>query len=84
MMQEEPILDFVVPGAFKEPSPEEHKRTQAQIEWQGKAQYCQSKIGHHDWLPISSIKTPTAEHVTVLMCKACFHTINISEMYAHR
>jgi hypothetical protein len=38
----------------------------------------------HDLIPISWTLSAQSKHVTVLMCRKCFHEINISEAYAHR
>lgn len=59
--------------------------------WQSKAYTCcfeptdnPSDDSCHDWMVISWLKTKSAEHASVLMCKRCFHTINIDEMYKYR
>lgn len=37
----------------------------------------------HDYIPISWIVTPRAKHVTVIMCRHCFHRVNLEELFAH-
>lgn len=57
-------------------------------EWRLKAENCEKvyagKENWHLWIPISKQKSEKSEHVSVLMCQRCFHTINTAEMYEHR
>ncbi len=53
--------------------------------WREKAYACcNDESKSHQWIPISKTMTERSEHVTVLMCGACFHTINTSEAFKHR
>ena len=56
--------------------------------WRSKAYKCKSSLNKgneaHGYIPISWTMSPTSKHVSMIMCKHCFHTINISEMYKHR
>ncbi len=38
---------------------------------------CGKNRGPHDYIPLSWLKTNTAEHVTHLICKTCFLRINL-------
>jgi hypothetical protein len=56
--------------------------------WNKRAKVCPKALPgyspYHQWIPISKVKTPTSEIVTVLMCGVCFHEVNISDAYKHR
>jgi len=42
---------------------------------------CGVNRGPHDYIHTSWIKSPTAEHVSTLMCRVCFTRVNITTLY---
>ena len=53
-------------------------------EWRKKAYAC-PKLGKkkHEWIPISNIRTKSSEHVTMLMCGACFLQIHVADTHKY-
>lgn len=53
-------------------------------EWRKKAYAC-PKLGKkkHEWIPIANIKTDRVEHVSMLMCGACFLQINVQDTHRY-
>lgn len=41
------------------------------------------KLHLHDYIPISWSKTKSSQHVTMLMCRICFHRLNLEDVFAH-
>lgn len=55
----------------------------AKRDWQRKSYQCSRSGSHHDLIPVSWEMTPKSKSVTMLMCKRCFHQINMTEAWQH-
>jgi hypothetical protein len=54
-------------------------------DWLDKAYKCHRREGkEHSWMPMSKSFNNVSEHVTILMCAACFHTIDVHEAYKYK
>lgn len=42
---------------------------------------CGANRGPHDYIALSKIRTDTAEHVSMLMCKVCFTRVSVRTLY---
>ena len=56
----------------------------AKRDWTRKAYNCTRSGTHHDIMPVAWKISSISKEVTVLMCKRCFHQMNIAETQEHK
>ena len=60
------------------------KDTEKQLNWLAQAIGCPDEtVNRHDYIPIAWQVTATARHLTEMMCRNCFHRINLEAVFKH-
>ena len=56
----------------------------AKRDWQRKAYNCARTGTAHDFIPSCWELTPKSKTLTMMVCKKCFHHVNLAEAWEHR
>lgn len=69
--------------SYEPVSLEQEAKDIAKRDWQRKSYNCSRTGGAHDLIPIAWELTTKSKSVSMLMCKRCFHHVNIAEAWEH-